>query len=607
VGKLHTTLNEAVFSLQGGVQLRSPDPAVVAPIDLKQKSLERAALDDVIVAHLDGVVLEWCGQIEQILIEDSELTRKEPEDIGPKSELEYWRHRSQKFSTIIDQLKTRECRVTLGVLREAKASSPEVHKTLKSWKAMDNATTDAANEAKDNVKYLNTLDKYAQPLYDAPPSAVVESLPALLNNIKMMQQIARYYNTTDRMTTLFVKITNQMITNCKQHIKGPGKLWEQDPQVLIANMEQSLKLYEAYQEQYRIAKDKLLLAQPQDGKQFDFSEIAIFGKYELFCKRLQKLIDMFTTIAQFSSLAKHQVEGMGELLARFLDILEEFKRKPYDLLNFSMNQFDRDYLEFNVAIHDLETSLQGFINTSFETIPSTEQALALLKQFQTILQRDNLRADLDNKYMVIFHNYGLDLDAVQRTYEKYKGAPPMVRNAPPVAGNITWCRQLLRRIEQPMKKFQTNKSIMQTKESKKIIRTYNKVASALIEFETLWHKAWTKSIEANKAGLAATLIIRHPTNNRLYVNFDHEILQLIRESKCLLRLQAQVPEVAKMILMQDDKFKQYYNHLTFTLREYDRVVGRVNPVIRGLLEQHLDDLENKIEPALDDHVDFHEH
>ena len=117
--------------------------SVVAPIDLKQKSLERAALDDVIVAHLDGVVLEWCGQIEQILIEDSELTRKEPEDIGPKSELEYWRHRSQKFSTIIDQLKTRECRVTLGVLREAKASSPEVHKTLKSWKAMDNATTGA--------------------------------------------------------------------------------------------------------------------------------------------------------------------------------------------------------------------------------------------------------------------------------------------------------------------------------------------------------------------------------------------------------------------------------------------------------------------------------
>ena len=34
-----------------------------------------------------------------------------------------------------------------------------------------------------------------------------------------------------------------------------------------------------------------------------------------------------------------------------------------------------------------------------------------------------------------------------------------------------------------------NKSIMITKESKKIIRTYNKVARALIEYETLWHHA----------------------------------------------------------------------------------------------------------------------
>lgn len=31
-------------------------------------------------------------------------------------------------------------------------------------------------------------------------------------------------------------------------------------------------------------------------KQFDFNESEIFGKFDLFCKRVQKLIDMFTTI-----------------------------------------------------------------------------------------------------------------------------------------------------------------------------------------------------------------------------------------------------------------------------------------------------------------------
>ena len=68
--------------------------------------------------------------------------------------------------------------------------------------------------------------------------------------------------------------------------------------------------------------------------------------------------------------------------------------------------------------------------------------------------------------MVIFHNYGLDLETVQRLYEKQKHAPPHVRNAPPVTGNILWSRQLMRRIEEPMGKFQANQNLMTTKESK---------------------------------------------------------------------------------------------------------------------------------------------
>ena len=37
----------------------------------------------------------------------------------------------------------------------------------------------------------------------------------------------------------------------------------------------------------------------------DVDERAVFLKFELFAKRLNKLIDMFTTIHQFSSLEQH--------------------------------------------------------------------------------------------------------------------------------------------------------------------------------------------------------------------------------------------------------------------------------------------------------------
>jgi dynein heavy chain len=127
---------------------------------------------------------------------------------------------------------------------------------------------------------------------------------------------------------------------------------------------------------------------------------------------------------------------METLVKSFIQIVDDFKRKPYDLLDYTKNAFDRDFLEFNVNVAELETALQGFINASFENITSTEHAISMLKTFQSVLQRDSLISDLDSKYTVIFHNYGLDLETVQKIYDKQKTAPPITRNSPPVTGDV---------------------------------------------------------------------------------------------------------------------------------------------------------------------------
>ena len=122
--------------------------------------------------------------------------------------------------------------------------------------------TDAANEAKDNVKYLATLEKSMEPMYMGTPHSIQESLPTLINNIKMMHTIARYYNTSERMTVLFQKVTNQMVKNCKEHILSPGKLWDQDKVILLQNLTAAVHLNEAYQEQYRLKRDKVQVTRP---------------------------------------------------------------------------------------------------------------------------------------------------------------------------------------------------------------------------------------------------------------------------------------------------------------------------------------------------------
>ena len=79
---------------------------------------------------------------------------------------------------------------------------------------------EAANEAKDNVKYLFTLERFIEPLYTGTATTIIDTLPALTNSIKMIHTIARYYSTTERMTILFARITDQMIVNCKASARG---------------------------------------------------------------------------------------------------------------------------------------------------------------------------------------------------------------------------------------------------------------------------------------------------------------------------------------------------------------------------------------------------
>jgi dynein heavy chain, axonemal len=143
---------------------------------------------------------------------------------------------------------------------------------------------------------------------------------------------------------------------------------------------------------------------------------------------------------------------------------------------------------------------------------------------------------------------------------------------PPVAGAVLWARHLLHRIEAPMLQFQAGDAaalaaatsttiaittdtstsasssatatvtaattaaccILASPEAKKVIKAYNRVAQALVAFELTWLQAWEQSIDAARAGLAATLVIRDPATGSLHANLDPELLTLIREARYVM-------------------------------------------------------------------------
>jgi dynein heavy chain, axonemal len=168
---------------------------------------------------------EWSEKIEQTL-EEAEAEKKEDKEAGPRQELEYWKQRMRKLTCVSEQLRSKNCRTVFDVLTFASQNTNDnanrprdkIYLATSKWRSIELRVTEALNEAKDNVKYLQTLEKFIEPLYDGTPESIKDTLPALMNAIKMIHTIARYYNTNERMTGLFNKITNQMIAICRFNI-----------------------------------------------------------------------------------------------------------------------------------------------------------------------------------------------------------------------------------------------------------------------------------------------------------------------------------------------------------------------------------------------------
>lgn len=136
-----------------------------------------------------------------------------------------------------------------------------------------------------------------------------------------------------------------------------------------------------------------------------------------------------------------------------------------------------------------------------------------------------------SKWRYAVRLYIKDLDFVQTEYMEHKEDPPLPRNLPPLSGKIAWSRQLYHRIAGPVEVFQTNEKLMELPETKKAIKKYNRLARVLVEYELVFLKIWTKQIDAARASLNSTVLVRHPDTRELFVNFDKKVLELLRDTQ----------------------------------------------------------------------------
>jgi len=63
------------------------------------------------------------------------------------------------------------------------------------------------------------------------------------------------------------------------------------------------------------------------------SENYIFGKFDIFVKRITKIADMISTMEAFSGLKDARIEGLEAFVLQYNNIVDVAKKKSYDILD----------------------------------------------------------------------------------------------------------------------------------------------------------------------------------------------------------------------------------------------------------------------------------
>lgn len=81
-------------------------------------------------------------------------------------------------------------------------------KLIKAWKDTDAKITFCYNEAKDNSKFIQSMENSCHSLYLDSPVNMSDSILKLLQTVRLIYSVSKFYNTSERTSSLMVKVSS---------------------------------------------------------------------------------------------------------------------------------------------------------------------------------------------------------------------------------------------------------------------------------------------------------------------------------------------------------------------------------------------------------------
>lgn len=371
--KFEQQLRSVVQKSRGDVRLYIPNIVIT--------SLEATANDYTAVSEIEAAVEDWTATIAAAVEAEHQKVKAVRTPLG---EIDFWRDRNASLSALYEQLNMGKVQQMIQVL-----------------KLVDNAQIPAFNfhfgelskltlEAKDNVKFLATLERHFKHLIDGTFQNIIESMQSMVNGLRMVWVISRHYNTDDRMAPLMETIAETLVKRVRDEVKLSEVLNMDFRQAkrLVSDARDILSSWsDTY---YRMRKR---IEDSGSDHRWEFDRKALFGRTDYMCEICSNILEILEALDHFKIFLGPELKavtgdsaGIDQMLKRVEGLTVPLK------VPFEEKIFDKSYEKpwealmkrFRVSVAEIEAMTEVFIKDSFRKLRSAEGAFELVKNFQRI-------------------------------------------------------------------------------------------------------------------------------------------------------------------------------------------------------------------------------
>lgn len=348
---------------------------------------------------------------------------------------------------MIQRLQLKDLKQIIKVLNTANSSY------LEQFQALEKKIQTGWEESKDNLQFLNTLGEPCRKIEQAKPKDIPKILPEALNCVRIIFELSKHYNTSERMKSLLTKISNQIIKQCRAKINKDDML-SGDVEKCMEDLQESIDCCKQWKIICQHHQAMIKKYSPKaDLWDLDKDE-TIFAENEAFIQRCRDLMEICEGQLQFARKGAKQVMPkfggvMGETYAKnLLDLEKDFfryiqniKNLKYDILNVKITKWHDDYGQgFKEQIKNLETMYHNVISLAFKNVSTVQDSVEMLENFDSLAKRPLVKDYVHKKAAeMVWRTFKDEIKEIEDTFEaRAKQQPPMPFSHPKHGGLAIW-------------------------------------------------------------------------------------------------------------------------------------------------------------------------